>query len=285
MVQISDFPAFQSPEYGFHVLNDAEKPSALNEILNFQRLVPFQPFFYVSRESWENLAYGKGIDLRDPYTQTPLKVYGFVFCFATMNNDFKWSMKYGCKYPHLLNKLGFFRIRTLLIKEGEDVTKDKINVFVETEAIAYADVSIALHNHFHSSREPEDCIVFVTNSREARNIDSMVWNKKDPDAIRRLPDSFVSTMGYPPFQSAYIAENGGPLKNEGCIFGIQNIWENLLKTKYPKIKGTLVSLALIENKNGFGQLEPRDIYFNVKINCEGKLNVPCPNPPACHSSS
>ncbi|MBX2954422.1 MAG: hypothetical protein KF870_18125 [Leadbetterella sp.] len=280
MKNIPDFPSFQSPNYGIKMLGSPdEKLRVFKDLEKFWRLIPFQPFFFISRNNWNKLAEGSNIDLTNaqkaPGRPHHLKVYGYSFCFAITDPDFLPDLKYYHKYGSFLNQKGFFRVRTILIKDGQTIpTAGEIETFVETESIAFVDVSIAMNNLFHGKRE--DCLVFIdrkNNPRAVNAVDRSVYDKNDPLASR-LPGSFYR-------YNQHYSNPGLPLAYEGCIFSKERIWDDLLNRQYPHVEGVLVSLAAKEEKDR-GRLVSRKIYFDFKINQEGISDVDCPFPPACH---
>lgn len=278
MLTFTNFEAFKGPHYGIKMLNTAEKTKTLRDILNFQSHIPLQPFFYITRESWEKLSAGVGIDLN---TQK-LEVYGFTFCFAITDNDFIPNLKYANLYANLLDKLAYFRVRTILVKKKETIKSgEKTNVYVETDNIAFVDVSIAMNNYFNATRE--DCLVIVNRNTQQRIVDGVdrgVQAKNKTSYSSPLPESLkVNPSKENP--------SGMIFKNDGGIFSKERIWDQLLVKEYCHSAGTLVSLA-IGNVPNFDKKRPgfsQRLYFNFKINGQGNTSIDCPFPPVCGSVS
>lgn len=265
---------------------DAEKEEVRKHIVTMNGLIPGQPFFFISRDSWEMLAKGETLDGRGRLFSWLEKKYGpewevagFVFCLAFDRDEGHnpCDRRFGMTYAREIAGKAFFRVRTLVRKVG---AKDK--GVVETDFIAFADTSIGLHNYMHAQRE--DCLVFVNplasdNAKRLKDrIDSMVYEKRDPAKVK-VPDSFVDIT--PPCDPKKIRRKE-PLENEGGIFGRQKIWNELLVDKYGHVEGVLVSIAI---KPGSTVQDPLAFYFDFKINDEYVTNKPCPIPQICQTPS
>ena len=145
------------------LITETEKFEIELDVERFKTLIPNQPAFYISRKNWQKLSKGvhtyleggsRYVDkvwLMDGY-----EVYGFVFCAAI---DQKFKSKCDLLEQNKV-KYAYIRIRTILRKISDEIsTNPEIDVFVETNNIAYVDLKTAFSNMENGKRD--DCLKFI----------------------------------------------------------------------------------------------------------------------------
>ena len=271
------FPNLASiPNQGIReLLNDTEEYIVELDVERFKVLIPNQPAFYISRESWQKLSLGEhtyrelGGDVDKVWLHHGYEVYAFAFCVA-IDQNFKTECDL---LKENKSKYSYFRIRTILRKITLEIpTSPEIDVFVETENIAYVDLTTAFSNIENGKRE--DCLKFINydlgnpaSVRQKNKVDNEVIVKEDegkPSEVNKLPKTFLDE---PNHQTTIV-------KNEGLIFGKERIIS--LLDRYED-KGTLIAFSL--KPNNFIRFQAK---INVKVEIDGVTGYQCPPYPICH---
>ena len=264
------------PNQGIRELfTETEKFEIELDVERFKTLIPNQPAFYISRRNWQKLSEGvhtylehgnRYVDkvwLMDGY-----EVYGFVFCIAI---DQKFKSKCDLLEQNKV-KYAYIRIRTILRKISDEIsTNQEIDVFVETNNIAYVDLKTAFLNMENGKRD--DCLKFIkydlndlSSVQEKNKVDSEVIKKADDgkqSEINKLPKTFI-------YESK---KQRSIIKNEGLIFGKERIIA--LLDRYED-KGTSIAFSL--KPNNFIRFQAK---INVETEIDGVTGYQCPPYPIC----
>lgn len=266
-ISISNFNSFLSiPDEGLKgELTAAEVNSyGTQRILRMKHFIPDQPNFFISRESWELLFAGKTISggVEKIWIPTDSEVYGFVFCIATHKNKVIQAIP---------PERAYFRVRTIIKKISTIDSTDPIGipVLVETDNIAFVNLSKALRNNRISTPSPlENCLEFIAKGdglslKNEIDLEVKDWKEKQRNSTSVI--KFIDTVN---------GEKIIPIVQEGAIFSKKRIKEIL--TKYTKATGTTIDIALDTKNPAFS------FYFDINPGFT-TLGMPCPPPEtACH---
>ena len=255
---------------GLEILGTNDLTPTIKELIYQARInlfntsVPNQPPFFIDRESWELLAKGKGKNssgIIETWIPSGHSVYAILFCLAFDQPTF-----FPVSHPI---KFGYFRVRTILIKNGETPVAGKIEVIVDEENIAYVDLNTAFANVRNSTQD--NCLRFLLKSEmmtstavknQYDKVQREVPLKSKPGSVSLLPEVFINIAG---------DKKKSKISNEGNFFGKDRIIS--LLDRYPG-KGSLISLAQI------GRRKPK-VTFHFKINLTAVSDRPCPEPQIC----
>lgn len=270
-----------SGDQGLKEFDDSEKLYYQNQIEAFKSIVPNQPSFFISRESWlklfQGISYNNDGSINNWTTKpryTGFHICAFLICIGFHKGESKEDKPYFGYNPLTepkKNQKAYIRVRTILKNEKRELIR------IETKNIAYGDLDIALLS------DSNDCLKFITDHDFRLNpkvkklkakIDKDIHqNPKGypavPEETSRIPAGFLSTISTLSFQQHPFVD----ITNNGNYFGSNRIWTDLLNTKYPKSLGTKISFMWDSTNKTIGQ------YF--KINCDCVTSQPCPGPPGC----
>lgn len=278
MINISFPNLSRIPNQGIReLLNDIQEYEVELDVERFKTLTPNQPAFYISKESWQKLSRGEhtyrqlgGEYVTNVWMQEEYEVYAFAFCIA-IDQNFKTKCDL---MEENKAKYSYFRIRTILRKiTPESPTSPEIDVFVETDNIAYVDLKTAFSNVENGKRD--DCIKFINydlgypaSVREKNKVDNEVMIKEDEgklSEINKLPKTFLDESN----------NNTTIIRNEGLFFGKDRIIS--LLDRYDD-KGTLIAFSL--KSNDFITFQAK---INVQVEIDGVTGYQCPPYPICQS--
>lgn len=255
------------PNQGLEILGTNDLTPSIRELIyqarinRFKTSIPNQPPFFIDRESWELLSQGKGKDSLGNiklWLPSGYSVYAILFCLAFDEPTFVAAH---------LPKFGYFRVRTILVKDEEVAIGGNINVHVEEENIAYADLNTAFTNVRNLTQE--NCLKFLLKSDILSKptydkVQREVPLKSNPGSVSLLPTVFIDFVDN---------KKKSKITNEGNYFGKDRIM-SLLDRYRDQNKGSLISLAQI------GGSKPK-VTFHFKINLTAAPTLPCPEPTVC----
>lgn len=284
---LSAFDAlFNDKNQGLKPIFCWDKIMVFFKILAFKRRAKRgQPDFFISRESWDYLRQGIAINmdgsenhwLKDNQEYKEYEVCGFVFCVAFHKYDKEENPSYwgyvSPKHEDSLAKRAYFRIRTILKNNNKEI-------LVETENIAYANLTIALYNM--SKSESNNCLTFITKlDTDNPSVKRLKENIDNVDVIIKDTTGSTARSNTSKFPSGFLDssfshnDNVRPIiTNEGSTFGSKRIWEDLFAVRYEHIGGSLISFVWNGSDN--------TISFDFKINEELITTLPCPEPTICN---
>lgn len=259
------------PNEGIRELsNDIEEYEIELDVERFKTLIPNQPAFYISKESWQKLSRGEhtyqelgGEYVTKKWLKDGHEVYAFAFCVAI---DQKFNTECDLLKENKA-KYSYFRIRTILRKITLELpTSLEIDVFVETDNIAYVDLKTAFSNIKNGKRD--DCLKFINydlgypaSVREKNKVDDEVMIKENEgklSEINKLPKAFLDESH----------KNTNIIKNEGLFFGKDRIIS--LLNRYDD-KGTLIAFSL--KPDDFIRFQAK---INVQVEIDGVTGYQCP---------
>ena len=283
-MQIQGFNAFDTApgsNRGLFKLTFWQRIEYFLKALAFKRRIlnQPQPSFFIRKESWERLFAGENVlEKNNNFKHSDGKkrqyeVYGFVFCVAFTKDKLKKEFyeKYGEKDPDQPTKYddknmlkggkAYLRVRTILREINQNASSQIINVEVETEAIAFTDLELALGNMGTTT----DSLVFLQpGDPRITEINS--------DVIVNHPSGTPAPANNSGIPQTFKDRCGSFIEKEGHIFSKDRMKEIL--DKYPHSEGSKITLIWNEKQ--------KVISFKIKVNPEYGTEIPCPQPNICN---
>ena len=225
------------------------KPYFNPNLRKVKRLLPNQPSFFISRESWQLLMDG---NVRKPdgsiwnwvgEKYPNHEVFGFVFCVCEETDEFGGNI------------ILFFRIRTIL--KSKTIENNSNKIIVDDFNFAFVDYlnKTANANKLKFVEETEN-LSFTLFTRH--NINSSVIKVIDNTA----KSFFTANLSDYTHGKIVINTNGNYFSKSRIVY---------ILNESPKSMGSDIFIAV--NDNHF--------TFQFKINPEYETNLPCPVPVVC----
>lgn len=274
---LSDFSFLLTCDQGLKELQKVEEKNYFkNQIDEFKVIVPDQPDFFISRESWSNLfngiSYNNDGSLNN-WTQTPkykgFEICAFLICIGFHKGEFEQKKPYYFGYDRSSelkkNRKAYFRVRTILKNISLSLVR------IETENIAYGDLEVSLVSNTVDSLKfitKKDCAKYSKVKKLKLKIDNGIYKN-----LKGRPRILEDISSVP---TGFLVEHSDPtidIINNGNYFGSERIWTDLLLTKYPASLGSKISFMWDKSNKSIGQ------YFMINHDCI--TSQPCPGPPGC----